>query len=57
MGVLNDTSPCPVPNRHGEPCGKPSQPALPWPCCGEHAIALWKAMDKLVGGTAVAGAR
>lgn len=53
MGLLNDMMRCTTIRSDGEPCGQASAPKMPWPVCGPHALTLWRAMNKLVGGTSL----
>ena len=39
---------CVILDRHGEPCSKPGHAGLPHGICAEHAIAVFRAVSKLV---------
>ncbi|HEV2784682.1 MAG TPA: hypothetical protein VGX25_35305 [Actinophytocola sp.] len=39
---------CVMLTRQGEPCGKPGEAGLPAGICAEHAVAVFRAVSKLV---------
>mgnify|MGYP001586363134 FL=1 len=41
---------CPIPNRHGEPCGKPSPQMAPFAICGRHAREVYDYFSQFIDG-------
>lgn len=40
--------PCTMLTSQGDPCGKPGQVGLPPGVCAEHAIAVFRAVSKMI---------
>jgi hypothetical protein len=47
--------PCAMPTRDSEPCGKPGKVGLPAGICPEHAIAIYRAVAKMIADPRLAG--
>lgn len=45
-------TPCVMLNRDGDPCGRPGQAGLPVGICAEHAVAVYRAVNKLAADQA-----
>ena len=45
-------TPCVMLDRNGEPCGKPGEAGLPVGICAQHAVAVYRAVNKLAADQA-----
>lgn len=53
--VIAALVPCTMPTRDSRPCGKPGKVGLPAGICAQHAIAVYRAVGRLIAAPQPAG--